>query len=45
MEQPVSVPKASGTWAAATQAPEPPLEPLGIWLVFQGLRVGGVRTP
>ena len=40
MEPPVSVPTASGTTPAATAAPDPPLEPPGTWLRFQGFRVG-----
>jgi hypothetical protein len=40
IEPPVSVPVAMGTMRAATAAAEPPEEPPGTLLVFQGLRVG-----
>ena len=34
-----SEPIAAGTSPAATAAAAPPLEPPGVWSVFQGLRV------
>src|SRR5579871_64446 len=45
IEPPVSVPSAPRTSPLATAAAEPPLLPPGTWLVFQGLRVGGVIVP
>ncbi len=39
-EPPVSLPSAAGTSRAASAAPEPPLEPPGMWAVFQGLHTG-----
>ena len=40
-EPPVSEPSDPMHIPAATEAPEPPLEPPGIRSVFQGLRQGG----
>ena len=39
MEPPVSEPRAAKASPAATAAQEPPEEPPGTWLVFQGLWV------
>ena len=40
MEQPKSVPCASGTMPVATATAEPPDEPAGLSAGFHGLRVG-----
>ena len=40
IEQPKSVPCASGTMPVATATAEPPEEPAGLNAGFQGLRVG-----
>src|SRR5438046_2039914 len=41
MEPPVSEPREPRQRPAARAAPEPLLEPPGMWSVFQGLRAGG----
>ncbi|SLJ83219.1 Uncharacterised protein [Mycobacteroides abscessus subsp. abscessus] len=45
MDPPVSVPIAPSTMRAASAAPDPPLDPPGMWSGCQGLRVVGVTTP
>jgi hypothetical protein len=40
MDPPPSPPEAIGTILLATAAADPPLDPPGVWSVFQGLRVG-----
>jgi hypothetical protein len=40
IEPPPSLAWATGTTPDATAAADPPLEPPGVWSVFQGLRVG-----
>ena len=45
MEPPVSEPVAPWTSPAASAAPEPLLEPPGMWARFHGLRAAGKRCP
>src|SRR5258708_35516053 len=45
IEPPVSLPMEPRHIPAATAAAEPPLEPPGMWVGSQGLRVGGVYVP
>ena len=45
MEPPVSEPSEPTHRPAASAAPDPLLEPPGIWSRFQGLRAGGKRWP
>ena len=45
IDPPVSEPVAPRHIPADNAAPDPPLEPPGMWLSSHGLDVGGVQTP